>query len=260
MKSIRNLNLCSVKYQCYCLLIIWILAFSGSSLSAQEATNANYLKDDFEISLPPLQTLIDSALKKNPYVRFRDLQIKVNNYKLNSERSHWTNILGFQSDMRYGTFDNFSTNTNGGQVPSTIATRNNQLNYGVGAYIKFPLSEFTDRKNLVNTAKTEIEQAKSMAEVQRQELRQLVIRQYNDLILKTKLLKIKSKYLETSHISIEMAEKEFKNGILSVAEYSRIAETVNIAETDYQTVYAELITAYMILEEIVGFRLNLKIP
>ena len=237
-------------------MTIWIFVFNWPSVSAQEATNANYLKDDFEISLPPLQTLIDSALTKNPYVRFRDLQIKVNNYKLNSERSHWTNNLGFQSDMRYGTFDNFSTNTNEGQVPSTFATRNNQLNYGVGAYIKFPLSELTDRRNLVNTAKTEIEQAKSMAEVQRQELRQLVIRQYNELILKIKLLRIKSKYLETSHINIEMAEKEFKNGVLSVSEYSRLSEIANMAETDYQTVHAEFTTAYMILEEIVGFKLN----
>lgn len=237
-----------------CLIIFGIFVVSWFSLSAQDVKDTSFSKEDFEASLPSLQVLIDSALTKNPYVRFRELQIRVNNYRLKSGRSHWTNSLGLQSDLRYGTFDNFSTNTNEGQVPSMIATRNNQLNYGVGAYIKFPLSELTDRKNLVNIAKTEVEQAKNMAEVQRQEIRQLVIKQYNELVLKMKLLKIKSKHLETSRINIEMAEKEFKSGALSVTEYSRISEIVTLAETDYQTVYAEFSTAYMLLEEIVGFR------
>ena len=62
-------------------------------------------------------------------------------------------------------------------------------------------------------------QAQSMTEVQRDETRQLVIRQYNDLILKQRLLRIKSKYPEALRINMQMVEKEFTNGIISVTEY-----------------------------------------
>ncbi len=218
----------------------------------------NLLSLDIESLLPPLETIIDSAIAKNPYVKFRDQQIIVNEFKLKSDRVRWMENLGLQSDARYGTFDNFSMNTAAGQTPSVIATRNNQFNYGVGAYIKLPLFDFVNRKHLVGAAKAEMDQAISLAAVQRDELRQAVIKQYNELVLKMKLLKIKSKYLETSHINIQMADKEFKNGVLSVAEYSKISEIVSLAETDYQTVYTEFTTAYMILEELAGFKFKIN--
>ncbi|MCX6222728.1 MAG: TolC family protein [Bacteroidia bacterium] len=244
----------------YILVLSSVLVFLSTQhpCSAQQKDEQNLVTLDIESVLPPLETIIDSAIAKNPYVKFRDQQIIVNEFKLKSDRIRWMENLGLQSDARYGTFDNFSMNTAAGQTPSVIATRNNQLNYGVGAYIKLPLFDFVNRKHLVGAAKTEMDQAISLAAVQRDELRQAVIKQYNDLILKMKLLKIKSKYLETSHINIQMADKEFKNGVLSVAEYSKISEIVTLAETDYQTVYTEFTTAYMILEELAGFKFKIN--
>lgn len=244
---------------CILVLSLVLVFLSGrQKCSAQQMDEQNLLSLDIESLLPLLETIIDSAIAKNPYVKFRDQQIIVNEFKLKSDRVRWMENLGLQSDARYGTFDNFSMNTAAGQTPSVIATRNNQFNYGVGAYIKLPLFDFVNRKHLVGAAKAEMDQAISLAAVQRDELRQAVIKQYNELVLKMKLLKIKSKYLETSHINIQMADKEFKNGVLSVAEYSKISEIVSLAETDYQTVYTEFTTAYMILEELAGFKFKIN--
>lgn len=244
---------------CILVLSLVLVFLSGrQTCSAQQFDEQNLLSPDIESLLPPLETIIDSAISKNPYVKYRDQQISVNEFKMKSDKVRWMENLGLQSDARYGTFDNFSMNTAAGQTPSVIATRNNQLNYGVGAYIKLPIFDFVNRKHLVGAAKAEVDQAISLAAVQRDELRQVVIKQYNDLILKMKLLKIKSKYLETSHINIQMADKEFKNGVLSVAEYSKISEIVSLAETDYQTVYTEFTTAYMILEELAGFKFKIN--
>jgi outer membrane protein TolC len=207
--------------------------------------------------LIPLQAMIDSAVAHNPQVRFRDLQIVVNQSKLKAERSEWARNIGLQSDVRYGTFDNFSTNTSEGQTPSYFATRNNQTNYGVGAYIKFPIFDMVNRKNQIKLAEAEAEQAEQMADAQRDEVRQLVIRQYNDLILKHKLLKIRLRYFETARINSEMVEKEFQNGVVNVTEYTRISEILTRAESDYETARVDFITSYMILEEIAGFKFNI---
>ena len=224
---------------------------------AQESEEFNLYKDDIETLLPPLQTIIDSALVKNPDIKAKDLQIKINEFKLKSEKKRWSENLGLQTDMRYGTFDNFSTNTAVGQSPSVLSTRNNQLNYGVGAYVKIPLFDFINHRSQIGASKAEVEQAESLAEVQRDVLRQIVIKQYQEVILKQKILRIKSKYLETSRIDVAMSEKAFQNGIITVAEYSRISAINATTEVDFETAKNDFMTTFMILEEIVKTKFKL---
>jgi len=233
-----------------------ILIFCLTS-TAQNNQGANYLDDNIESKLPTLGTLLDSALARNPYVKFRDLQIIVNKYKLKSDQAVWLKNIGLQTDIRYGTFNNFSTNTSEGQSPSIISTLSSQMNYGVGAYIKLPLFDVVNRKYQTNIASAEVDQADHMAEFQRDEVRQLVIRQYNDVILKQRLLKIKSKYFATSKMNMEMVEKEFQTGVISMGEYSRISEIVTRTESDFENARIDFVTSYMILEEIVGIKFNL---
>jgi len=247
-----------MKYFSIIFLLVCLKICIPFSLPAQEVNEFDLYAVNFNIILPPLNVLIDSAIAHNSQVRFRDLDILIKSCKLKSDQNNWTRDFGVQTDIRYGTFDNFSTNTAEGQSPSIIATRNNQLNYGFGAYIKLPFYDFINRKNQVKLAKTEVEQAESMAASQRDELRLLVIRQYNDLVLKQRLLKIKSKYLETSRIDLEMIEKEYRNGVISISEYSRISGITSSSETDFETAKTDFITTYMILEEIVGFKFILK--
>jgi len=240
----------------FLIVIIGLLHLSGFG---QTPKKFNLLTDDLSMMLPPLETLIDSALKKNPFVKFRERQISVNKNKLKDQRSLWMKNFGVQTDVRYGTFDNFSTNTAEGQNPALLATRSVQLNYGAGAYMKFPIFDIVNRKNQINMAKSEVGQAEDMAKEQRNELRQQVIKQYNDLILKQKLVKIRSKYLETSRINMEMIEKEFQNGVITLSEYSRISEIYTTGESNFEIVKTDFITAFMLLEESIGFKLNLNI-
>lgn len=224
---------------------------------AQNLIDGDQSKDDLAEMLPSLENLIDSALKNNPYVQFRDLQVIVNECKLRANQTLWSRNLGFQADVRRGTFNNFSTNTSEGQTPDLFATKSNQTNYGLGAYIKFPLQDLFNRKNEIKLARTELEQARSMALEQRTEVRQIVIKQYNDLILKYKLLRIRMRFLETANANAQMAEKEFKNGIVNITEFSRISEITSRAESDFETARTEFVTAYLILEEIVGVKFNI---
>lgn len=226
---------------------------------AQNPANFDSMKENIETMLPPLETIIDSAIANNPFVRFREMDIKVNEHKLQTDKIVWTKDLGVQTDIRYGTFNNFSTNTAEGQTPATLASLSSQFNYGVGAYLKFPLYDFVNRKNQINQSKAEIEKAISMAEVQRNEVRQLVIRQYNDVILKQRLLRNKSKYIETARVNMLMAEKEFQNGVIPLGEYTRISDIASRAESELESAKSDFTTAYMILEELVGIKFKLKI-
>lgn len=142
------------------ILILFITLLSTQfSVIAQENKGFDLLKDDIESILPPLQEIIDTAIARNPYVKFRDLQIVVNEHKLKADRLDWTRDLGFQTDVRYGTFDNFATNVVEGQNPALSSTRNTQTNYGIGGYIRIPFYDFLNRRNQIKLSKAEVEQA-----------------------------------------------------------------------------------------------------
>lgn len=254
MISLRLQVMKSIIHFLFGVVILITTQFSGI---AQEAKTFDVVKDDVESMLPPLSALIDSALAHNSYVKYRDNQIIVNEANLKTKQSQWTRNIGIQTDVRYGTFNNFNNNTQGGQTPDIYSTLTTEFNYGVGAYLKIPFDEMFDRKNLVKTAKLQLEQANNMAGVQRDELRQLVIRQYNQLILSHRLLRIQSKYLEITRFNQETADKDFHSGTLTVNEYSRISELTTNAETDFQKVKSEFNTSYLILEELVGMKFHL---
>ena len=161
--------------------------------------------------------------------------------------------MGVQADSRYGTFDNFSANDNG-QFTTLLNTTNKQFNYGFGVYMKLPIYDLLNRKNQLKQAKNEVEMARSLGEVQETEIRQMVIKQYQDALLRQRLIRIKAQNLGNARVNMEMVEKEFRNGIIPVSEYARISDIVYRAETDYELAKTEFITSKLLLEEIVGFK------
>lgn len=249
-----------MRHHCIRLLFLFQLVVIGLLPPAfgQQKASFDPITDDISSRIPPLETLIDSAIRNNPSIHFRDLQAIVNACKLKAAKIDWTRNIGVQADLRYGNFYNYSTNwTSGGIEPPDVATNLASTKYGGALYVSLPLYTLFNRRNNITLAESELEQATSMAAAQRLELRQTIIRQYNDVILKQNLLRIKSKFLETSRITTQMAEKEFLNGVIQLSEYSRSAEISARVESDFETIRMDFVTAYMVLEELVGFKFNL---
>jgi outer membrane protein TolC len=257
MCSWNNVKLLSVKYNYNILILFFAILIFQTSSSAQESGKFDIQNDDIESMLPPLETIIDSAIANNPTIRSTDLQTRIKEYKLKGDRTLWIKNLGMQTDVRYGTINNFSSNTGDGQIPSLSVMQSNSLNYGVGAFVKIPIYDVINRKNIIRSDQFEIEQAQYLSQSQINELRKIVIVQYNDLILKHRVLKIKSKYAETSKINLQMVEKEFSNGAIQITEYARQSEIAAKTEVEFETARLDFKTSYMIFEEIVGVRFNL---
>jgi outer membrane protein TolC len=205
-----------------------------------------------EINIPPLKVIIDSVLKRNALLRSRIQHIEVKASTLRSERIYWTRNFGIQADTRYGTFDNLSSSANG-QTTTSLMSTSKQFNYGLGLYAKFPIFDLFNRKNQVKLAKMELEESKSMVQFQEDEIRQTTIRLYQDLILKQRLLQIKSETLGNGRVNIQMVEKEFRNGLVPIAEYVRISGMSSTIESDYESAKSDFLVAKQILEDMSGF-------
>jgi outer membrane protein TolC len=206
-----------------------------------------------DIYLPPLSVAIDSAIKHNAILRYRNLEVNSKELNLTSQRTYWLRNLGVQGDSRYGTIDAFSTNANGVTTNSSLTT-SRQFNYAAGVYFKIPIYDILNRKVQIKQAKTELEEAKTMAEAQEAEIRQLVIRQYQATLLSQKILDIKSFNLGSATVNMDMIEKEFRNGVIPLAEYVRIADMTARIQSDYEMAKSDFLLAKQILEEICGFK------
>jgi outer membrane protein TolC len=237
-------------------LAFFILSCGAVSLSAQPVIPEDNPETDEELILPPLALLLDSAVHCSPMVKVREYELAAKTSGLTSLKNSWIKNIGFQADMRYGTFDILTNTATDGQSPYLYSARSNQLNYGVGAFVRFPIYDLVNHRNMVNQAEAEQASASSLADAQREELRKMVITQYYDVLLKHKLLKIKAKNLSTSRINMDMAENEFRNGQLIVSEYARIAEIVGGAEAEFESAKSDFTTSFLILEEIVGFKID----
>jgi len=238
------------------IFLLYINALGINCALAQSNPIENNSIDKIETNIPPLNVIIDSVLKRNGMVRFRKQHVEVQASKLKSEGIYWTRNFGIQADTRYGTFDNTSLTADGGTSGTTLNTNTKQWNYGVGLYLKFPVFDIINRKNQINLAKMELEESKSMVQFQEDEIRQATIKLYQDLILKQKILKIKSESLGNGRVNMQMVEKEFRNGLVPVAEYVRISSMSSNMETDYELAKSDYIVAKQILEDMAGFVFN----
>ena len=113
-----------------------------------------------------------------------------------------------------------------------------------------------NRKSQIKKANTELEQARSMAQAQEEELRQTIIKLYQDVLLKQRLLNIQSLALGNAKVNMDMVDKEFRNGVIPVSEYVRISDITTKVEADYEKAKTDFTTARMILEELAGFPFN----
>ncbi|PQJ76945.1 TolC family protein [Polaribacter glomeratus] len=242
----------------YVLSILCLTVICCNSIQAQTSEFEDNSSKAIEFKFPPLQVVIDSAIKRSAMLSFRKHHIGVVESTLASERIYWTRNVGIQGDSRYGNLSNFATNNDG--VSNTAAlTTAKQFNYSIGFYLKFPVFDVLNRKHQLKLAKLEVEEAVSMAEFTKEEIRQTVIRLYQDLILKQKLFQIRSRSLGDGRVNMEMVEKEFRNGVVPISEYVRINGMTANMEADYEKAMSEFITAKQLLEDMAGFVFGLTL-
>ena len=239
------------------MLFIMILGSVNTSVWSQN-TGVKSMSDDRSlIAIPPLKILIDSAINHNAMVRFRTQDIGVKESDLKSEKKLWTKNFGVQADTRYGNFINNSISVDQGNS-TLIASSNSQFNYGLGLYLKLPVFDIINRKTQVKIGKLEVERAKSLAEAQKDELRQDVIKRYEELKRNEKLLTITSQNLGNAKVNMEMVEKEFRSGVISIYEYVRLSDMTARIESDYENAKSEFLLTKKLMENLVGFTLNVN--
>ncbi len=198
-----------------------------------------------------------SAVKHAPQVRIIDAEISIMKYKLKDAKIDWTKNFGVQGQFTTGNSYQFYTNQSIGNNPSEFATDSYEYYYNFGVFVRVPVDEFLRQKTKINVAKREIEKNLLYKEEKAMSIRKEVIMVYQDLLMRQELLKIKNEAQLTSRMQVQLAEIEFKNGALTLAEYARLVEFYTQNLYDNRTETFLFYRQYLILEELVGMKFNL---
>jgi len=237
------------------LTFLFIAVANISTVNAQDMNVQDNMDNSTKLLIPKLNELIDSALVNNGMLKYRILEIETKRSNLKLKRRDWTRNFGVQADTRYGTFDNFSSNVSGPNT-TTLSSYTKQMNYGVGLYLKIPVFDVINRKSNIKQAKAELAQAKSLVKFQEDEIKEMVIRYYEDLVLKQDLLELQAINLGNARVNMEMVEKEFRNGLIPIYEYVRISDITSRVASEYEKAKSEFLVSKKLLENLTGVNIN----
>ncbi|NOU59992.1 TolC family protein [Marinifilum caeruleilacunae] len=240
------------------LLVVSCIFFSYSYLFAQnnqvviEKVMAGELISDLLLPLGKMQQM---AIENSPLLKYHNSQVLISQLRIKAERRDWMNTLDFEASARYGLFDNLLITEDLNTESSTSTTE--QTRYSVGVSLKIPLSKIIDRTNL-KQAKAEFDKYRYQQLSSERELRQLVVVQYNNVLMCYKSVEVRNKAFGVLNIHLNSVEKDYVSGKIDIAEFSRVHDINMNAELELERAKIELISSIQVLNEIVGKPVTLK--
>jgi len=204
---------------------------------------------DLQRQLLPLDSIIAIAVKHSPTVKFQQDLVDEATSQVEFMKKQWSNnVVGF---VNYSG-GNQNIVSASSQTPGATSASDITSGFRVGVQINLPLFELVGRKSQVKVSKFELNSAVSKKEESEQSIRTLVVQFYYNLLYANNLLAIRNEAKQSTINQYQIAEKEFKDGIIDVAELSRL-KTIEInASADYEDAKRQFSILYGQIEPTIG--------
>ncbi|WP_247232479.1 TolC family protein [Telluribacter sp. SYSU D00476] len=233
-------------------IIVWAVALIGSLMGtgAWAQAGADDAAGQF-ITLPPLKKVVDMAIRHAPSVRMQDAHMNKSLYNVQSKKRQWMDGLGV--DMQLGLGNQALIML---QPTGTIdAYRNFNNGYRAAFNVRVSAYDLLGRKSEIKMAEYESQEALEKKEASEQEVEMVVITRYYAVQAAQGLLRIKSEAKQTTQLHRQMAEKEFAEGSIAIAELSRVIEISSKAAAEYEVAKQYLYENIKVLETLTGQKL-----
>lgn len=211
------------------------------------------LSKDLRDQLVPLDSLISIAALNSPSMKAQDALIDAGSEQIKLASREWQNGI-------FGTFTqslgNQSTFLNSNMEPDVRQTASLQTGFRLGFNVNVPLFLLFGRTSRINVYKNELEVRKQTSEKIKMDVSRQVVYEYNNMLTAHKMMMISNAARGTSRLLLEMADKQFAQGDITVSEFSTISAIATKAETDYEISKREFYSNYQQLEQLLGKRLD----
>ncbi len=237
-----------------CILPLFLFGQGAGEAVDLGEEGFNPLTDDITKKIPTLEVLIDSAIFNSHKLKYWDKEISISEYELKSSRRAWSNYLMLNGEFKEGSWTSlvFVEDQLGNEVGTLGST--DQTRYSVGLTLRLPVLTVWDHNNSNKIAKMKIESNMEKKLDDQKAIRAEVINLYNELIIQQNMLKLDIDNIDFSTLTSGMAQRQFQDGKISLADMSRVQD--NLARAKYRYVRTKIgfINAYVMLQELTGIK------
>ncbi|MCL6274719.1 TolC family protein [Muricauda sp. 2012CJ35-5] len=238
-------------------LVLALLCSISYGQSINDFIEKSLEENDISKKLPPIDTLVAMAKAYSPFIKVTISEQQYRDGVVSSEQRAWLEYINFEAGYNYGIFDNLSNSQIAGDPQSQQLFSSEQSRYSVGVSLRLPLAAIVNRRAKILSAKGEAEKARFETQVAEVELEQKVVDLYNELLKSHRLFFISGSIVDNFRVQSIRAEKDFANGVINIAEYTRLQQMMNQATMGFELQRSDFISSVMALENIIGAELNI---
>ncbi len=227
-------------------LILVVGVFGLNNSLAQNTTVA-----DTDFKLPPLEAIILMAEEHSPLLKQQDEQIKRADQQLAVQKKQWMTGLSLSGNYSAGNQSLLVQQATG--ELEAFSNFNNGYRLAVGAI--FSINSLLTQGSITKIAKHDKKAAIEARNISLDELKANVIAKYYAVIASQEVLKISIDVKTASQVNKKMAEKEFSEGQISVADMAKVIEATAGAALSYENAKQNFYMNVRLLEVLIGKRL-----
>lgn len=211
------------------------------------------LTKELKDQLVPLDSIISLAIANNPGIRAQDALITAGNEQVKLGRREWQNGVFVSFNQNIGNQTLFFDSSN---EPIGTQSQSTTTGYRLGFNVNVPLFWFFARTNRINIYKQELNVRRETKEKLKIDLARIVIAEYNSMLSTHSILLIASNSRSSARMVMDMANQQFKQGDISISDYTSVMGLASKAESDYEIAKSNFYTWYEQLEQLIGVRLD----
>lgn len=234
-------------------LFLILFLFIGFQSFAQKSDST--LQSGELLVIRPLEDLIAEALQKSPLLKIQNVKIekKMNETKL--VRRKWADYVAINGNYQFGNsliLDAVQTGT----ITDASTTDRSNVFFNLGASLRLPFGDVWSRGTRLKVAEQEVEIERLTHQELELQIREAVISTYMQLQTSLNIMRVKSKEIENRKITLETAEKYFRDGTLPLAEYNEAVARLTSLEEAYEQGKGDVMLHYWALKELTGTNIN----
>ncbi|HYF67521.1 MAG TPA: TolC family protein [Ohtaekwangia sp.] len=191
------------------------------------------------------EQLVQLAWKNNPLNAMLHSEVKAAEYQVKKNAGSWLDIFTVTGNLNQFNIDPDSDDNNRADF---FPLYNIRASISLGMFVNIPYQTKIDKQRRAI--------AVSQVDARKLEIRNVVMKTYNDYLLKEKIYKIQAQVFSDVENAHRLVEQKFKNGETTFETYSASQRNYNqssiillTAETDYKN-------AKLDLEQLIGVNLE----
>ncbi len=224
-------------------------AFSLNDTTLSKIDLNKELSDQFV----PIDSLIKVAIQNSPTIQAQDALIDASKDQIKFARREWQNGISGTFSQSMG---NQSLFYDSNQEVNTVQSSSLQTGYRLGLNVSVPLFLLFGRTSRINVYEHEREVREKTGEKIKLDVSRQVISEYNEMLSAHRILLLSTRSRGTTRLLQEMADKQFAQGDITIADYSSVAAIASKAEQDYEIARSNFYNKYLSLEKLLGVRLD----